>query len=203
MHLSFPALPLCCDLTHALSPSPEMPSDRWMRGWTQSFSLLLVTVAAVAPAAAAAAAGVSTSCAPPPSCSLITAVRQLCLGGSHSIVLAPPSPKGAPVGVGAALPAPAHERDRFQITVILGTYVAQSMLHLRLFLSPFFLPGQSLLLSLCCRPPPSCYCLCCRSARLCCTQTKSSNPASSVCQRLSLSPATVVFFSPRASPAFS
>lgn len=50
--------------------------------------------------------------------------------------------------------------------------------HVTAFLSPFPLPGQSSLLSLCCRSPPSCFCLCC-------TLPKPSNPASSVCQRLS------------------
>lgn len=89
----------------------------------------LITVAAVAPAAEA---GVSTSCAypplslhptptPTPSCSLITAVRQPCLGGSHSIVLAPPSPIGAAVGAGATMPTPPRGSDWHRITVILGT----------------------------------------------------------------------------------
>lgn len=44
-------------------------------------------------------------CSPssPLSCSLISAVRQLCLGGSHSIVLAPPSPIGAHEAAGVIL----------------------------------------------------------------------------------------------------
>lgn len=44
-------------------------------------------------------------CSPssPLSCSLISAVRQLCLGGSHSIVLAPPSPIGARGAAGVVL----------------------------------------------------------------------------------------------------
>lgn len=81
---------------------------------------------------------------PPPSCSLITAVRQLCLGVSHSIVLAPPSPKGALVGVGAALPVPAHETGLVPNLCDTWHLGALSALCLRLFCLPF-LPGQSLL----------------------------------------------------------
>lgn len=84
----------------------------------------------------------STSCATPtrlpPSFSLIAAVRQLCLGGSHSIVLAPPSLIGAYLG--AALPtlwkglAPSH----------CDTWHLGTLSRLCFELSLSFLPGQSL-----------------------------------------------------------
>lgn len=149
-----------------------------MRGrtWIQlTLCLLVVTLAAPT----AAGAGVSTSCAiplPPSSCSFITAVRQLCLGGSHSIVLAPPSTYecSCRCWCRSARPTPPCGTGWLQITVILFTYVPW-VGYAYVFLSLLSLDRACY--TRCCTPPPSCYCLCYWSACLCCTQTKSSNSA--------------------------
>lgn len=151
-----------------------------------SFCLLLLTVAAVAPAAGA---GVSTSCVPPPPLPVPLSLQY-----------------GSPVWE-AAIPLFLHP---FHLAVLLWVLAPLCPTHpvegtgskSLWYLAPrcpeqvtrrafcLFSPWTELT-TVCCRPPPSCFCLCCRSACLCCTQTKLSNPISSVCQRLS--PATVVF----------
>lgn len=77
---------------------------------------------------------------PPPSCCLITAVLQLRLGASPSIVLATPPPsssaKGTLVGAGAALPAPAREWDQFQNGCVTWHPGAPSLWRLQLFCLP-------------------------------------------------------------------
>lgn len=82
--LSFPAQPRA-----VITLSPEMPFDCWMRGWTLSLSLPGACFSSSCRSSRRSRC-VYLLCRPPPSCSLITAVRQRCLGGSHSIVLAPP-----------------------------------------------------------------------------------------------------------------
>lgn len=77
----------------------------------------------------------------PRSRSLITAVRQLCLGGSHSIVLTPGSPIAASRGSGSDLAA------LVQITVTLGTLLPR-LDHFFFFFSVSALPGQRVLHSL-------------------------------------------------------
>lgn len=113
---------------------------------------------------------------PPSSCSFITAVRQLCLGGSHSIVLAPPSTYecSCRCWCRSARPTPPCGTGWLQITVILFTYVPW-VGYAYVFLSLLSLDRACY--TRCCTPPPSCYCLCYWSACLCCTQTKSSNSA--------------------------
>jgi len=143
------------------------------------FSPLLLPVAAVAPAAAA---GVSPPPPLPPSFLLPYHCSTAALSGSHSIVLQPPSPKGALVDVGAAWPAPAHKRDRFQIAVILGTSVPGAHYVYGFSVSPF-LPGQSTLLSAADRR----HLVTAGLPAWAALETKPPDPASSVCQRLSLS----------------
>lgn len=175
-----------------LSQSPEMASDRWMRDWTFESSslvlyLVLVTVAAVAPAAEA---GVSTSCAAP----LLPVPLSLQYGSSvweaaiplflppHHLsvllwVLAPQCP-----------PHPIEETGTKSLWYLAPRCPEQVMLTACCPVYLWTIPDDTL----CCRSPPSCYSSCCRSTCLCCTQTKSSKPASSVC--LCLSPATFVLF---------
>lgn len=128
-----------------LSLSPEMPSDHWMRGWTQ-LSLFL----SAARYSSCCCSGGRSRCVyllcPPPFCSLITAVRQLCLGGSHSIVLAPPLTCRCSCGcwLRSARPNPWKGLSPNHC----DTWHLGALSRLRLRLSVSFLPGQSLLQSL-------------------------------------------------------
>lgn len=179
----------CAVISLTLSPSPEMPSDRWMRGCWTRLSLFL-------------SAASYSSC---------------CCSGSRSrcvYLLCPPPPLPVPLSLQygspvweAAIPLFLHP---FHLAVLLWVLAPLCPTHpvegtgskSLWYLAPrcpeqvtrrafcLFSPWTELT-TVCCRPPPSCFCLCCRSACLCCTQTKLSNPISSVCQRLS--PATVVF----------
>lgn len=74
--------------------------------------------ACVALAAGAGATASGRAAPTPPSCSLITAVRQPCLGSSHSISHC------CAVGAGTALPDPPCGNGRPQLSVILGTLLA-------------------------------------------------------------------------------
>ncbi len=124
-----------------------MPSDRWMRGWTRLSLFLSASCYSSCCCSSSRSRYVYLLCPSlPPSCSLITAVRQLCLGGSHSIVLAPPSPIGAPVGAGSALPAPPSVKGL--ASNHCDTWLVGALSRLRSRLSVSFLPGQRLQQSL-------------------------------------------------------
>lgn len=78
------------------------------------------------------------------------------------------------------LPQPVNGTSS-KMAVLLGTQVHRACGACSFSVS-HLLPGQSFALR--CRPPPSCYSVCCRSAASAALRSKSWKPASGVCRRL-------------------
>lgn len=117
--------------------------------------------ACVALAAGAGVTASGTATPTPPSCSLITAVRQPCLGSSHSI-----SHCCAALPWALAPLCPTHPVETTGPSSLW--YLAPCW---SVQIGAFYrLSACTECTTVCCRPPPSCLCLCRWSACLCCTR---------------------------------